>query len=132
MEGHRNNSKKRDAVLSLLRSTKAHPSAEMLFSVLKAGDPGLGIATVYRNLSILQQEGVIRSVGSVDGQERYDADLHPHGHFVCSLCGSVLDFELPEAISSSLSGPALPEGCVVSGLELRLEGTCPECSVGRQ
>lgn len=128
MENRRNNSKKRDALLALLRSSKEHPSAERLHTAMKEIDPGIGIATVYRNLTILQEDGVIRSVGTVDGQERYDADFHPHGHFICHCCGRVMDVEFSEQEPFSLFSSLAPEGCVVKGCDIQLNGLCRNCS----
>lgn len=125
MEVRRNNSKKRTAILNALRDTTSHPTAEMLYNELKEADSSLGIATVYRNLSILLEEGEIITVGKVNGQERYDADTHTHGHFVCSKCGHVFDFELsPDHLDEQFSMP----GFTVSGYELRLIGQCSQCA----
>ena len=124
MEGHRYNSKKRTAILDALKDTTSHPTAEMLYNKLKDADSDLGIATVYRNLAILLEEGKIVTVGKVNGQERYDADTHTHGHFVCTKCGSVFDFELsPDRLDEQFNAP----GFSVSGYELRLTGRCPHC-----
>lgn len=125
MEVRRNNSKKRAAILDALKGTTSHPTAEMLYNRLKESDSDLGIATVYRNLAILLEEGEIITVGKVNGQERYDADTHTHGHFVCSKCGNVYDFELsPERLDEQFSMP----GFTVSGYELRLVGQCSHCT----
>lgn len=86
-------SKKREAILSALRGTKSHPSAEWVYQTLKPAHPDLSLGTVYRNLSLFRQQGVIQSVGVVNGQERFDADTSLHHHFVCERCGSVLDLD---------------------------------------
>lgn len=128
MDSRRNNSKKRAAILNALSATKAHPSAEMLHAALRRDDPELGIATVYRNLAILQEDGYIQSVGKVNGQERYDADLHPHGHFVCIRCGAVMDLEFSGDEAVSQFGKLLPSGSRIDRMELRISGTCPGCT----
>ena len=84
-------SKKRAAILEALRHTDEHPSAEMLYSRLKGEFPDLSLGTVYRNLAMFVADGDAVSVGSVGGQERYDAVTAPHAHFICSCCGRVLD-----------------------------------------
>ena len=70
-------SKKREAILTALRQTNAHPSAEWLYQTLKATHPDLSLGTVYRNLLFFQQQGTVQSVGVVNGQERFDADTTP-------------------------------------------------------
>lgn len=91
MEPTRKRSKKRDAILSCLCSTDTHPSAEWIYHRLKPQIPDLSLATVYRNLALFQREGRIISVGVVQNLERFDANVHPHAHFICTQCGCVLD-----------------------------------------
>ncbi len=93
MEKKKNYSRKREAILQILRGTKSHPTAEWIYQQLKPSFPDLSLGTVYRNLSRFKEEGTIISVGNVNGQERYDADVTPHSHFVCTCCGSVQDVE---------------------------------------
>ncbi|MDO4816284.1 MAG: transcriptional repressor [Bacillota bacterium] len=97
METVRRTSKKRQAIYDALCATKSHPSAEQLYMELKNQIPDLSLGTVYRNLGVLMQDGLIISVGNVDGQERYDANTAPHAHFICTSCGKVddADMELP-------------------------------------
>lgn len=93
MEKKQNYSRKREAILETLRSTKTHPTADWVYQQLKPAFPDLSLGTVYRNLSRFKEDGTIVSVGVVDGQERFDADVTPHSHFICTACGSVLDVE---------------------------------------
>ncbi|CAB1238908.1 MAG: transcriptional repressor [Oscillospiraceae bacterium] len=101
MERKQNYSRKREAILTALQRTKIHPTAEWVYQELKNEYPDLSLGTVYRNLRLFKEEGVIASVGVVDGQERYDGDVTPHSHFVCTNCGKVIDvndeFVDPEA-----------------------------------
>ena len=84
-------SRKRDAILDLMRSTTCHPSADWVYQRMREQFPDVSLGTVYRNLIFFQQHGDIQSVGVVKGQERFDAVTTPHSHFVCNCCGSVLD-----------------------------------------
>jgi Fur family peroxide stress response transcriptional regulator len=94
METLKKFSRKRQAILELLRSTDTHPGAEWIYANLKGRFSDLSLATVYRNLSNFRKDGVIISVGVVNGNERFDAMTHSHAHFVCERCGGVSD--LPE------------------------------------
>lgn len=128
METARKHSKKREAILEALRCAKDHPSAEMLYSRLKGTYPDLSLGTVYRNLAFFINDGEITSVGAVAGQERYDADTSPHAHFICRLCGRVLDVETPalermdEAVERETGGRVLSHA-------LSFTGECAECLV---
>ena len=120
-------SKKREAILAALQGTNCHPSAEWLYRQLKPRHPDLSLGTVYRNLAFFQERGMVQSVGVVQGQERFDAIVAPHSHFVCECCGTVLDLpgicpegELEQAVSRQY-------GVVVERRELTFFGRCPEC-----
>lgn len=122
------NSKKRNAILECLRQTDSHPNAEWIYSRLKPTFPDLSIATVYRNLRLLQEEGVIDSLGVVCGQERFDGDTGPHSHAVCRVCGKV--FDLPPAVLPEewLRDAIDRTGFSLSACAVQLTGVCKECS----
>jgi Fur family peroxide stress response transcriptional regulator len=82
---------KREAILRTIRSTDSHPSADWVYSQLRTEIPNLSLGTVYRNIALFKDEGLIMTVGVVDGQERYDGDIHPHPHFICERCGRIID-----------------------------------------
>ena len=121
-------SKKRAAILEALRSTQEHPSAEMLYARLKCEFPDLSLGTVYRNLAMFVADGDAVSVGTVAGQERYDADTAPHAHFICACCGRVLDVELP-ALEDMDGAVERATGGRVAGHSLSFRGECAECLV---
>ena len=91
-------SRKREAIRKLLLSTKAHPSAEQIYSDLKNEIPDLSLATVYRNLREMKESGEIQLVAVVDGKERYDGVAERHTHFICDECGRIddIDFGIEE------------------------------------
>ena len=84
-------SPKREAILKCLRSTTCHPSAEWVYTQLKPQIPDLSLATVYRNLARFRSESTVQVIGCVDGEDRYDGNVAPHGHFICRGCGAVID-----------------------------------------
>ena len=87
----RKHSRKRDAILECLRCTTSHPTAEWVYTQLKPTIPDLSLATVYRNLAMFKDEGMIDSVGVYNGLERFDFRTDPHAHFICRICGAVSD-----------------------------------------
>ena len=119
--------KKRDAIYNCLRMSKAHPSAEELFTQLKPQIPDLSIGTVYRNLTLFKQQGLATSVATVKGIERFDANTAPHVHFICSHCDAVLDLDeicVPEQLKAAVETSS---GCLVEGCQLSFTGTCENC-----
>lgn len=128
MEKTAKNFKKRNAILSCLRGTDVHPSAEWVFTQLKAEYPDLSLGTVYRNLNRFREQGEIISVGTVRGVERFDGNTLPHVHFICNDCGAVLDLaevKVPEELSSAAARSA---GGQVSSCQLSFTGICKNCN----
>ena len=91
MEKKQNYSRNREAILKAIQGTTCHPTAEWVYQKLKPEYPDLSLGTVYRNIAQFKNDGTIISVGTVNGQERYDGNIQPHTHFVCSCCGAVID-----------------------------------------
>ena len=127
MERTVRDSKKREAILNAIRGTSCHPSAEWVYRQLKPQQHDLSLGTVYRNLTFFQERGLVQSVGVVQGQERFDAVITPHSHFICNCCGSVLDLPdirpeagLEQAVSSQY-------GFAVERCELTFYGLCTSC-----
>ena len=120
-------SKKRDAMLRLMQGTDCHPSADWVYQQLKPEFPDLSLGTVYRNLNQLREEKLIRQVGVVNGQERFDADTHDHGHFVCGCCGAVIDVPDFTPGEKALLELSSEYGFMVEGHEFYLRGLCETC-----
>ena len=119
--------RKRAAILDCLRRTNAHPSAEDLHAMLQHEHPDISMATVYRNLALFKEKGMIISVGTVKGVERFDGNTEPHVHFVCTECGGVLDLgtiSVPEELKRKA---ATETGGQVGTCQLSFTGICMEC-----
>jgi Fur family transcriptional regulator, ferric uptake regulator len=90
--------------------------------------PGLGIATVYRNLKLLVEDGAVQVVALPGESPRYEAAGHAHHHhFQCDACGRAFDVEGCPGDLASFA----PPGFSVARHELTLYGTCAECA-GKQ
>lgn len=113
----------RQAILSCLRRTEEHLTAEQIFLLVKQEEPGIALATVYNNLNRLCQTGEIRRVSVAGQTDRYDRTVKPHGHLICDRCGSITDAVLPELL------PELERQLHtrLSAYELNLHYLCPDC-----
>ena len=119
--------RKRNAILSCLQSTNLHPSAEMLHEMLATEHPEISLATVYRNLSLFKQQGIIQSLGTVDGIERFDGNTQPHVHFICTACSGVIDLpqiSIPQQLRSTVEEAT---GGQVNECQLSFTGICQKC-----
>ena len=120
-------SRKRMAILQYLASVKTHPDAETVYAALQPDFPELSLATVYRNLAQLVQSGLVRSVGTVNGKERYDAAPVPHPHAVCLRCGRVIDLVGFDVPVDTLAEAEEQTGFRIFSAAFRLEGVCADC-----
>jgi len=127
MEATTKQFRKRNAILECLRSTDAHPSAEMVHEMLRAEHPDISLATVYRNLNYFKQQGLATSVATVRGVERFDANTEPHVHFICNGCDAVIDLEqiqVPQTLDAQVEKTS---GCRVNSCQLTFNGLCGNC-----
>jgi Fur family peroxide stress response transcriptional regulator len=127
MEAKTKQFRKRQAILACLRGTDSHPSAEMLHGMLQAEHPDISLATVYRNLALFKQQGIIQSIGTVGGIERFDANTMPHVHFMCTSCYAVMDLPqlaVPKQLCSTVESAT---GGKVGECQLSFTGKCQSC-----
>ncbi len=118
-------SRQRELIYNAVRGSKEHPTAEMVYQWLKPANPNLSLGTVYRNLNLLAEEGVlIRMPFPV---ERYDADIHPHSHFRCRSCGRVFDMKLPYDAEIDAAAGEMEPGFQITGHDLLFSGQCSQC-----
>ena len=119
--------RKRDAILTCLRGTDTHPSADWVYEHVKAQVPDISLATVYRNLSLFKEQGLIASLGTVKGVERFDGNTAPHVHFICTGCGKVVDLpelNTPEELNTAATRAS---GGQVESCQLTFTGLCGTC-----
>ena len=90
----RNYSKQREAILTVLRKTDTHPTANWIYEQVREIIPNISLGTVYRNLSQLCRNGDIISLNVGDGFEHFDYDTTPHAHLHCKECGCIHDARL--------------------------------------
>ena len=89
----KNYSKQREDLLSVLKNSKSHPTAEELYNSIKEKIPSVSRGTVYRNLKNLVDEGYIIKISIAGGADRYDYIHKKHNHIICKYCGMIKDFE---------------------------------------
>ena len=124
MEAATKQFRKRNAILDCLQGTDTHPSADMVHEMLRTEHPDISLATVYRNLSLFKRQGLITSVATVRGNERFDANTGPHVHFICDHCDAVIDLhqiEVPMDLGSQCPG------CRIDSCQLTFRGLCGDC-----
>lgn len=110
-------------ILDVVNNSFDHPTAEDIFLKLKAKNSKMVLATVYNNLNMLCEKGLVRRL-SIDGiSDRFD-HINRHDHLYCSQCGKIADIELDDLtdmIEKKL-------GTKVLSYNLQVNYICPECS----
>lgn len=113
----------RDAIRAVFRNAQRPLTANEVLDRALPSVPGIGIATVYRNIKRLNEDGWLLSVDLPGEPSRYElADQEHHHHFRCDECGRVFDVPGCHAHMEHV-----PEGFSVARHEVWLFGTCPEC-----
>ncbi len=115
------------ALLRLLVSSKAHPTAEQLHSQLHRDFPTTSLATVYKTLGVLKETGDVLEVGLGNHPSRYDGNnTAPHAHLICQGCGEIIDIDagnLPQ-LSRQIANRS---GYRLISQRLDFFGICPRC-----
>ncbi len=119
-------SKQREAILRVLRSTTSHPAADWVYEQVRKKLPRISLGTVYRNLRLLTQEGVISELDFAGTPGRFDANTQPHSHFTCEQCGRI--FDVAEPVHKEIDERiARKTGFEVLNHQLEFSGFCKDC-----
>ena len=119
-------SKQRECIINNLRSRRDHPTADMVYESVRMEQPNISLGTVYRNLSLLADQGQILKISTGAGPDHFDGFTDPHIHFVCRYCGGVSDVE------GNVEMKWIEEDKVsfrgeVEGYDIQVFGKCDQC-----
>jgi len=118
----------RRLIIDTLFTVKEHVTIDGLLEQVRATDPGVGYATVYRTLKLLTESGVAQEHHFGDGHTRYelaDSEAH-HDHLICVECGTITEFEEP-AVEALQDRIATRYGFEVREHKHELYGVCADC-----
>jgi Fur family ferric uptake transcriptional regulator len=116
----------RRIMLEELRKVHVHPTAGEIYEKVRKRLPRISLGTVYRNLEILSEVGMIQKLEMAGTQKRFDGTIENHYHVRCMRCGRVDDVLVDPA-------PIIDEALVelsdyeILGLRIEFVGLCPEC-----
>lgn len=116
----------REIILRELMHNKGHLTADELYDIVKKIMPRISLATVYRNLEILSEAGMIGKLEISGRQKRFDYDATDHDHIYCAVCQRVdnLKIERESLKTEELGGVS---GYSVTGYRVEIIGICPSC-----
>jgi len=116
----------RYAILRYLMESYSHPTADDIFRALSPQYPSLSVATVYNNLKVFVDAGLVRELTYGDDSSRFDADLSDHYHAICTNCGKMVDFD-HSPVKEVEEAAATATGFSVYGHRMEVYGICPTC-----
>jgi Fur family ferric uptake transcriptional regulator len=119
-------SKQKDIILSELRKLQTHPTADELYPIVKKIMPSISLGTVYRNLNLLAEQGVITKLEHGGSQKRFDANVDSHYHLRCQRCGKVYDLTLEGFLLIEQMMNKIKEH-EITGYHLEFFGICKFC-----
>jgi len=116
----------RHIILEELSKVKTHPTASELYDMVRKRLPRIGLGTVYRNLELMADSGMILKIEVGGTQKRFDATTDAHYHIRCSACGKVDDIDVP-VINELVTQAAGTTAYLILGHHIEFTGICKTC-----
>lgn len=122
----RHNTIQRSLVLDAVNRLKSHATADEVYAEIAATHPNISKATVYRNLNLLSEMGMIRKLEISGGADRFDHICKEHCHVKCEKCGRVFDIDIPyiDGLDNLVENR---NGFELTGYDILFRGICPGC-----
>ena len=122
----RRNTRQRQVIIEEIQKLDTHPSAVMLYELVRKRLPKVSLGTVYRNLDFLAQAGVIQKLNTGSTEARFDWNPELHYHVRCVHCGRVDDVHDAPNVLVDREVNEL-QGFDILGHQLQFIGICPDC-----
>jgi len=124
--GQRMTSQRR-LLLNIIRNADGHLDADELFRQAKEKEPRISLSTVYRNLNLLKEVGLVAECHLGEGHHRYEINLAPqHHHLICIDCGEIYEFE-SQFTDKMKAAVEEASQFKVTQIEIYMQGYCPKC-----
>jgi Fur family transcriptional regulator, peroxide stress response regulator len=117
----------RQVIYEAIVATPRHHSAETIYAEVRKRTPSISLATVYKNLRLFVEHGLLREVSPHASTLLVEGNLEPHHHLVCTRCKTVQDIEGDFVNFKKLSRQA-PHGFDLSRPLIEVFGLCKRCA----
>jgi Fur family peroxide stress response transcriptional regulator len=115
------------AMLELLAASVGHPSAAQIYTTLQERFPTISLATVYKTLAVLKEEGEVLEL-NLPVEARYDGNKpFPHPHLICTNCGKIIDGDELSSLSDANEEASRLYEFEVSHSQMVFYGRCKDC-----
>ncbi len=118
--------RQRQTILEEICKMTSHPSADEVYEAVRRRLPHISLATVYRNLEVLAERGMIQKLEFGGFQRRFDGNAKNHFHIRCVSCGRIDDV-MNEPMLRLEMKPRRMNRYEVLGYRLEFSGLCPKC-----
>ena len=112
-------------IMEHLKNIKTHPTAELVYRVVSKDLPAISLATVYRNLNLLAEQGKILKL-EINGEYHYDGFCDSHQHLVCTNCDKIIDIGQKE-ISNYAMRKIKSSDFELRSVRIIFYGVCKNC-----
>ena len=118
--------RQRQVILNAVRESTGHPTASEIYEMARKSLPRISLGTVYRNLQVLSDSGMVRTLKVEGSKKHFDRNISRHNHILCTCCGRVEDvgYDLNADVEKTVGGIS---GYKVTGHCLTFTGVCPRC-----
>jgi len=116
----------RIAILDYLEGNKDHPSADEIYREVSKRFPTMSFATVYNTLETLRQRGGILELTIDPEKKRFDPNIEPHHHVICTKCKRIED--IYSQFDLTVKGTE-KKGFEITGHHIEFHGVCPKCQI---
>ena len=120
-------SRQRELICRTVLQHPCHPTADMVYSMVREQEPTISLGTVYRNLNLLAEQGALKKISLPNASDRFDGRTDAHQHLLCKGCGKLFDVDIGplETLEDQLYRV---RDFTVTGYEVYLTGLCRDCS----
>ncbi|SQE66931.1 Peroxide stress regulator PerR, FUR family [Staphylococcus aureus] len=116
----------RQAILRYLISSHTHPTADEIYQALSPDFPNISVATIYNNLRVFKDIGIVKELTYGDSSSRFDFNTHNHYHIICEQCGKIVDFQYPQLNEIERLAQHMTDFDVTHN-RMEIYGVCKEC-----
>lgn len=117
----------RQIILEELSKVTSHPTANEVYDMVRKRLPRIGLGTVYRNLELMADSGIILKLEVGGTQKRFDATTEPHYHIRCTSCGKVDDIAIEVQGQINMAAEKA-SNYIILGHHVEFSGICGDCS----
>lgn len=119
-------SRQRELILNTVMENPVHPTADEIYSMVRASEPNISLGTVYRNLNLLSEQGYLQKISMPDTSDHFDGRTDTHHHLLCEKCGKLSDVEIGSVAELERSLKDIPD-VQVTGYRIFVTGVCQNC-----